>query len=196
MKTGASEIDPNNVQVITRDQLKDTDKAEFEAHMRHYEEFCLASYNQTKNGIFKKSLLPTPKKVTFSADHESLQDMMTKVMHQTMIDQAKVFANTVQNNLIEALKKGAEGGYLGPAYFQPNRTLPMFQQDQSAIPPIDDSTVKITRLHKLLLVLHQTPSRFRIKVVMVKLKTLPSQCQYNLTSRIRCSQYRIKNIPR
>jgi hypothetical protein len=46
--------------------------------------------------------------------------MMTKVMHQTMIDQAKVFANTVQNSLIEALKKGAEGGYLGHVYFQPN----------------------------------------------------------------------------
>jgi hypothetical protein len=29
---------------------------------------------------------------------------MTKAMHQTMIDQAKVFANTVQNSLIEALK--------------------------------------------------------------------------------------------
>jgi dsDNA-binding SOS-regulon protein len=31
--------------------------------------------------------------------------MMTKVMDQKMIDQAKVFANTVQNSLIKALKK-------------------------------------------------------------------------------------------
>jgi hypothetical protein len=46
--------------------------------------------------------------------------MMTKAMHQTMINQAKVFANTVQNSLIEALKKREGGGYLGPAYFQPN----------------------------------------------------------------------------
>jgi hypothetical protein len=73
--------------------------------MRHYEELCLASYGQTKNRIFKKSLLPAPKQVTFPADHESLQDMMTKAMHHTMIDQAKVFADTVQNSLIEALKK-------------------------------------------------------------------------------------------
>jgi hypothetical protein len=43
-KTGASEIDPENVQAITNDQLKDTDKAGFEAHMKHYEELCLASY--------------------------------------------------------------------------------------------------------------------------------------------------------
>jgi hypothetical protein len=43
-----------------------------------------------------------------------------------MIDQARVFANTLQNSLVEALKKGAEGGYLGPAYFQPKRTPPMF----------------------------------------------------------------------
>jgi hypothetical protein len=100
--------------------LKDTDKAEFEAHMRHYEELCQTSYGQTKNGIFKKSLLPMPKQVTFSANPESLQNMMTKAMHQTMIDQAKVFANTIQNSLIEAFKKGAEGGYLGLAYFQPN----------------------------------------------------------------------------
>jgi hypothetical protein len=61
-----------------------------------------------------------------------------------MMDQGKDFANTVQNSLIEALKKGAEGGYLGPAYFQPNRTPLVFQQDQSATPPIDDSTVKVT----------------------------------------------------
>jgi hypothetical protein len=29
--------------------------------------------------------------------------MMTKAMHQMMIDQAKVLANTIQNSLIEAL---------------------------------------------------------------------------------------------
>jgi hypothetical protein len=46
----------------------------------------------------------------------------------------------VQNSLIEALKKGAEGGYLGHVYFQPNWTPPVFQQDQSVTPPIDDST--------------------------------------------------------
>jgi hypothetical protein len=43
--------------------------------------------------------------------------MMTKAMHQTMIDQSKVFANTIQNAIIDALKKGVEGGYLGPTYF-------------------------------------------------------------------------------
>jgi hypothetical protein len=67
-KTGPSEIDPENVQAITREKLKDTDKAEFEAHMKHYEELCLASYGQTKGGIFKKSPLPMPKQVTFSAN--------------------------------------------------------------------------------------------------------------------------------
>jgi hypothetical protein len=114
-KTGASKIDPNNVQAITKDQLKDTDKAEFEAHMKHYEEIYLASYDETKSGVFKKSPLPTPKQVTFSADPEGLQDMITKVMHQTMIDQSKVFVNTIQNAIIDALKQGAEGRYLGPA---------------------------------------------------------------------------------
>jgi hypothetical protein len=88
--------------------------------------------------------LPTPKQVTFSADPEGLQDMMTKAMHQTMIDQSKVFANTIQNAIIDALKQGVEGGYLGPAYFQPRCTPSMFQQDQSAIPSIDDPTVKVT----------------------------------------------------
>jgi hypothetical protein len=123
MKTSACEIDPENVQAITKDQLKDTDKAEFEAHMRHYEELFLASYGQTKNEIFKKSPLPTPKQVTFPADPKSLQDMMTKAMHQTMIDQANVFANTVQNSLTEALKKETEGGYLGPPFFNQTELL-------------------------------------------------------------------------
>jgi hypothetical protein len=59
-----------------------------------------------------------------------------------MIDQSKVFANTIQNAIIDALKEGAEWGYLGPAYYQPKQTPPMFQQDQSAIPPIDDPTAK------------------------------------------------------
>jgi hypothetical protein len=87
--------------------------------MSHHEELCLASYGHTKCGVFKKNPLPAPKQVTFSTDPEGLQDMMTKVMHQTMIDQSNVFANTIQNAIIDALKQGAEGGYLGPAYFQP-----------------------------------------------------------------------------
>jgi hypothetical protein len=125
-KNGPSDVDPENVQLITKDQLKDSDKAELEAHMKHYEELCLASYGQTKSGVFKKNPLPTPKQVTFSADPEGLQDMMTKVMHQTMIDQSKVFTNTIQNAIIDALKKGAEGGYMGPAYYQPKQTPPVF----------------------------------------------------------------------
>jgi hypothetical protein len=52
--------------------------------------------------------------------------MMTKAMHRTMIDQSKVFANTIQNSIINVLKQGAEGEYLGPAYFQPRRTPPIF----------------------------------------------------------------------
>jgi hypothetical protein len=31
-----------------------------------------------------------------------------------MNDQSKVFTNTIQNAIIDALKKGAERGYLGP----------------------------------------------------------------------------------
>jgi hypothetical protein len=116
-KTGPSEVDPKNVQPITKDQLKDSDKAELEAHMKHYEELCLASYGQTKSRVFKKSPLPTPTQVTFSADPKGLQDMMTKAMHQTMIDQSKVLANIIQNVIIDALKQGAEGGYLGPDIF-------------------------------------------------------------------------------
>jgi hypothetical protein len=69
--------------------------------------------------------------------------MMNKAMHEIMIDQAKVLANTIQNFLTETLKKGAEGGYLGPAYFQPNRTPLVFQKDQSASLSIDDSTVGV-----------------------------------------------------
>jgi hypothetical protein len=125
-KNGPHEVDPENVQPITKDQLKDSDKVELEAHMKHNEELCLASYGQTKSGVFKKSLLLTPKQVTFSADPEWLQDMMTKAMHQIMIDQFKIFTNTIKNVIIDALKKGAEGGYLGPTYYQPKQTPPVF----------------------------------------------------------------------
>jgi hypothetical protein len=84
-KSGTFEVDPENVQTITKDQLKDADKAEFEAYVKHYEELCLASYSQTKGGAFKKNPLPTPTQVTFSAEPKGLQDMMTKAMHQIMI---------------------------------------------------------------------------------------------------------------
>jgi hypothetical protein len=144
VKNGPSEVDPENVQPITKYQLKDFDKAELEAYMKHYEELCLASYGQTKSGVFKKNPLPTPKQVTFSADPEGLQDMMTKAMHQTMINQSRVFANTIQNAIIEALKQGAVGGYLGPTYYQPKQTPLVSLQDQSAIPPIDYPTMKAT----------------------------------------------------
>jgi hypothetical protein len=40
--------------------------------------------------------------------------------------------------------KGAEREYLGPTYFQPNRTPLVFQKDQSASLPIDDPTVGVT----------------------------------------------------
>jgi hypothetical protein len=43
-----------------------------------------------------------------------------------MIDRSKVFANTIQNAIIDALKKGAEGWYLGPAYYQQKQTPPLF----------------------------------------------------------------------
>jgi hypothetical protein len=108
--------------------------------MKHYEELYLASYDQTKSGVFKKNPLPTPKRDTFSADPEGVQDMMTKAMHQMMIDQSKVFVNTIQNAIIDALKQGVVGGYLGPAYYQPKQTPPVSQQDQSAVPSIDDPT--------------------------------------------------------
>jgi hypothetical protein len=35
MKNGPYEVDLENVQPITKDQLKDSDKAEIEAHMKH-----------------------------------------------------------------------------------------------------------------------------------------------------------------
>jgi hypothetical protein len=70
--------------------------------------------------------------------------MMTKAMHQIMIDHSKVFTNTIQNCLTEALKKGAAGGYLVHAYFQPNRTPPMFQHNQSDSPQIDDPKIGIS----------------------------------------------------
>jgi hypothetical protein len=63
--------------------------------MKHYEELCMASYDQTKGGLFNKNTWSTPNQVTFSADAEGLQDMITKAMHQTMIDQSKSSANTI-----------------------------------------------------------------------------------------------------
>jgi hypothetical protein len=60
-KTGPHEVDLENVQPITKDQLKDSNKAELEAYMKSYEELCLSSYGQTKSGVFKKNPLPTPK---------------------------------------------------------------------------------------------------------------------------------------
>jgi hypothetical protein len=62
-------------------------------------------------GVYQKNTLPAPQHITFSADPRGLQDMMNKAMHQTMIDQSKVLANTIINCLTETLKKGIEEGY-------------------------------------------------------------------------------------
>jgi hypothetical protein len=61
-----------------------------------------------------------------------------------MIDQSTVVTNTIQTCLIEMLKKGIEEGYMGPAYFQPRRSPPVFPKGQSASQLIDDPTVGIT----------------------------------------------------
>jgi hypothetical protein len=58
----------SNIQPVTRDQLKDADKSEFEAHMKRYEELCLASYAQNKSGVIKKNPRLGPQHITFSAD--------------------------------------------------------------------------------------------------------------------------------
>jgi hypothetical protein len=111
MKTSKNtEVDSSNVQPITRDLLKDADKTECEAHMKRYEVLCLASYSQTKSGIFKKNPLLAPKHITFSAHPQGLQDMMNKAMHQTMIDQSTDLANTIQSCQTETLKKRTEEG--------------------------------------------------------------------------------------
>jgi hypothetical protein len=102
-----NEADQGNIQTVSKDQLKDADKAEFEAHMKRFEELCLDLYGQTNSGVYKKNPLPVPQQITFSYDPQGLQDMMNKAMHQTMIDQSKVLANTIQNYLTETLKKGA-----------------------------------------------------------------------------------------
>jgi hypothetical protein len=67
-----NEVKQSNIQTVTRDQLKDADKAEFEAHMKRYEELCLPSYGKTKGGVYKKNPLPTPHQITFSADPQGL----------------------------------------------------------------------------------------------------------------------------
>jgi hypothetical protein len=36
--TKNTEVDKSNIQSVTKDQLQDADKAEFEAHMKRYEE--------------------------------------------------------------------------------------------------------------------------------------------------------------
>jgi hypothetical protein len=108
----------------------------------------LASYGQTKSGVYKNPL-PAPQHITFSSDPQGLQDMMNKAMHQTMIDQSKVLANTIHNCLTEALKKGTKEGYVGPAYFQPRRSPLVFPKGQSASQAIDDSRVGIAPSPKI-----------------------------------------------
>jgi hypothetical protein len=138
-----NEVDQSNIQTVTRDLLKDADEAEFEAHMKRYEELCLASYGQTKGGVYKKNPLPTPQQITFSADPQGLQYMVNKAMHQTMINQSKVLANTIQNCVTGMLKKGTKEEYAGPAYFQPRRTPPVFPKDQLPSVLIDYPTAGV-----------------------------------------------------
>jgi hypothetical protein len=103
--------------------------------------YALASYGQTKGIVYKKNHLPAPQHITFSTDPQGLQDMMNKAIHQTIIDQSKVFTNTIQKCLTETLKKGTEEGYVGPTYFQPRRTPLVFPKDKLASLSIDGPTV-------------------------------------------------------
>jgi hypothetical protein len=53
-------VDQGKIQTVSKDQLKDADKAEFEAHMKRSEELCLASYGQTKSEVYMRILFQCP----------------------------------------------------------------------------------------------------------------------------------------
>jgi hypothetical protein len=67
-----SEVVKENIPPVTKEHLKEAGRAEFDAFMKQYEELCLASFNQTKNGVIKKNPLLGSRHITFSGDPGSL----------------------------------------------------------------------------------------------------------------------------
>ena len=89
------EISADNIQPITEDQLKPADKAEYDACMEEYRQLLMGNFGRTRDGAVKKAPLPRPWHVIVHAEPRKLQEMMTKAMHHSLIDQSSVFNNTV-----------------------------------------------------------------------------------------------------
>jgi hypothetical protein len=60
MKTGPHEVNPENVQPITKDQLKDSEKAELDAHMKHYEELSVRLKVESSRRVHCQRLSKSP----------------------------------------------------------------------------------------------------------------------------------------
>ena len=116
-----SEVTKDNIQEITVDLLEGENKAEYDVCMAEYGRLLMNSFGRTRDGAVKKAPLPRPQQIIIQANPGRLQDMMTEAMHKSLIDQASVFNNSVQNCVKEVLREEIMSGFKGPAYYQPNR---------------------------------------------------------------------------
>ena len=71
----------------------------------------MGSFGRTRDGAVKKAPLPRPQQIIVQADPGRLQDMMTEAMHKSLIDQASVFNNTIQNCVKEVLREEIMSGF-------------------------------------------------------------------------------------
>ena len=146
-----SEVDPDNIQEVTEDQLKVEDKAEFDERVEAYKRLCLSLFSLTKSGAIKKAPLPGPQHVTFTSDPGKLQEMMDEAVRRTFINQSTVLDNTIQNTLLKTLKEGLEQGYVGPAYFQPTQSNVKISEVMSAPQPISNQDAEASPSEQILL---------------------------------------------
>ena len=117
----SSELDTNNVIIVTEADLKEEQKQAMEKAMKDYRQLCLKSFSLNRSGeVIHKQDLSLSRQVTFDSNPGKLQEMVNSAINHALINHSNVLSNTVYNAVIQTFKEGqAPPLYVGRAYHQP-----------------------------------------------------------------------------
>jgi len=96
-----SELDANNVIMVTEAALKEEQKQAMEKAMEDYRQLWLKSFSLNRSGeVIQKQDLPLPRQVTFDFNTGKLQGMVNFAINHALINHSNVLSNTVYNTMV------------------------------------------------------------------------------------------------
>jgi len=130
-----SDLDTDNVIVVTEADLREEQKQAMERAMEEYRQLYLKSFSVNRSEeVIQKQELPMPRQVTFDPNPGKLQDMVNTTINHALINHSNVLSNTIYNVVVRTFKEGqAPPLYAGLAYHQPGLSSVVAPSAPSAV---------------------------------------------------------------